>query len=83
MLSVWEKSVKFRHIPTLIWMCLRIASVREFIQKSICVRNVVDELEKLYQLGFSNWYSSVVELSLIYGISLHEISHEAKKNNKN
>ena len=47
-------------------------------------KNVFDELERLHQHGFSNWYSKAVELSRRYGINLYEISHnEAKLTIKN
>ena len=38
-----------------------------------------DELERLHQHGFSNWYSNVVELSRRYGINLYDISNNEAK----
>ena len=49
------------------------------LPKSMCVRNVFDELERLHQHGFSNWYSKVVELSGRCGINLYEISNNEAK----
>ena len=49
------------------------------LPKSMCVRNVFDELERLHQHGFSNWYSNVVELSRRYGINLYDISNNEEK----
>ena len=49
------------------------------LPKSMCVKNVFDELERLHQHGFSNWYSKAVELSRRYGINLYEISHNEAK----
>ena len=49
------------------------------LPKSMCVRNVFDELERLHQHGFSNWYSNVVELSRRYGINLYDISNNEAK----
>ena len=49
------------------------------LPKSMCVRNVFDELKRLYQHGFSNWYSNVLELSRRYGINLYDISNNEAK----
>ena len=49
------------------------------LPKSMCVRNVFDELERLHQHGFSNWYSNVVELSRRNGINLYDISNNEAK----
>ena len=49
------------------------------LPKSMCLRSVFDELERLHQHVFSNCYSNVVELSRRYGINLYDIpNNEAK-----